>query len=553
VDRRGERPGRELPTARARRPRGEFPAPPAASTSRPRRERSESRPDRESTSADTLPDDEPVWRDPELASAGSGRRPEAADDDEDAEDVVADFDDEDAEDAELGAVDEDTEDAEAAAPQPGEPSELPFVSGRPDRDRRGATGRLRDRSAREPHDTRLAVLPGAGGHARLLLKPHQDRRVRSGHPWVFSNEIGTLEGEPADGAIVDVCDARGAFLGRGYFNHRSLIAARLLTRRRDEIDVDFFVKRFERAKKLRESVLPGVEALRLVSSEGDQLPGLVIDRYGDVLAVQILTLGMEVRADEIREAIEKVFAPKGAWRLADAPLRRLEGLTLEREPWWGDAPDQVEVEIEGFRVEANLASGQKTGLFLDQRLNRRRAEQRAKGRRVLDLFAYQGEWALHVLRGGAASVLAVDSSEPALEALRRNMVRNGLEHRTTPRRGDVFDVLREIEKSGERYGMVIVDPPALIKSGKALAAGVRAYREINRAAMSLLEEDGVLVTCSCSHHLDDALFRQVLLESARAAKRPFRVLEWAGESPDHPQLLAVPETHYLKCAVLQAL
>ncbi len=395
-------------------------------------------------------------------------------------------------------------------------------------------------------------MPGVPGHPRLLLKPHQDRRVRGGHPWVFSNEIGVIEGEPADGAIVDVCDARGAFLGRGYWNRRSLIAARLLTRGRDEIDVGFFVKRLERAKRFRERVLPGAQALRIVYGEADQLPGLVVDRYGDLLAVQILTLGMEVRADEIREALEKTLAPRGAWRLADAPLRNLEGLPLERAPWWGETPESVEVEVEGFRVEANLAQGQKTGLFLDQRLNRRRAEERSSGRRVLDLFAYQGEWTLHALRGGAASVLAVDTSPPALEAAARNLARNGFEGRATLRRGDAFEVVRELESSGERFGLVIVDPPALIKSGRQLAAGVRAYREVNRAAMSLLAEDGVLVTCSCSHHLDDTLFRQVLLESARAAKRPMRVLDWAGESPDHPQLLAVPETHYLKCAVLQA-
>jgi 23S rRNA (cytosine1962-C5)-methyltransferase len=394
---------------------------------------------------------------------------------------------------------------------------------------------------------------GSEPSARLLLRSHQDRRIRGGHPWVFSNEIGAIEGEPTDGSVVDVCDARGAFLGRGYWNRRSLIAARLLTRGRDSIDTDFFVKRLERAKKFRERVLPGAAACRLVYGESDQLPGLVVDRYGDVLAVQILTLGMEVRADEIHEALQRVFAPRGAWRLADAPLRKLEGLPLERTPWWGEAPERVEVEVEGFSVEVNLATGQKTGLFLDQRLNRRRAETRAAGRRVLDLFCYQGEWALHALRGGATEVLAVDSSQPALDAAGRNLERNGLAGRATLLRGQVKDVMREREAAGERFGMVILDPPGLVKSGKQLAAGIRAYREFNRTAMSLLEEEGVLITCSCSHHVDDAMFRQMLLEAARAAKRPMRVLEWAGESPDHPQLLAVPETHYLKCAVLQAL
>jgi 23S rRNA (cytosine1962-C5)-methyltransferase len=228
-------------------------------------------------------------------------------------------------------------------------------------------------------------------------------------------------------------------------------------------------------------------------------------------------------------------------------------LPQERGIWWGEVPERIDVALDGFTVEADLVGGQKTGLFLDQRLNRRRAEVLARGRRALDLFCYQGEWALHLARGGATQVLAVDSSEPALAAAGRNAERNGVSDRIALERGDVFDVLRRLERDRERFGLVVLDPPALIKSRRHLAAGERAYRELNRAAMGLLEEEGILVTCSCSHHLDDAVFRQVLLEAARAAHRPFRVLEWAGESPDHPQLLAVPETHYLKCAVLQAL
>ncbi len=388
---------------------------------------------------------------------------------------------------------------------------------------------------------------------RIVLGRHQDRRIRGGHPWVFSNEIERIEGDPVDGALVDVQDERGAFLGRATWNRRSLIAARLVTRGRDRVDAGFFVKRLERARALRDEALPGEAAVRLVYGEGDQLPGLVIDRYGECLTVQVLTLGMEARLETIREAIEHVFEPAGVVRAADSALRTLEGLPLAREVWWGEVPETLEVAVEGFTVEANLLHGQKTGLFLDQRLNRREAERRARGRRVLDLFCYQGEWALHAARGGADSVLAVDSSEPALAAAARNAERNGFEGRIGFQRGDVFDAIRAMERQGERFGLVVCDPPALIKSRKHLAAGARAYREINRAAMSLLEADGVLVTCSCSHHLDDTLFRQVLLESARLARRPMRLLEWAGEAPDHPQLLAVPETHYLKCAVLQAL
>ena len=386
-----------------------------------------------------------------------------------------------------------------------------------------------------------------------MLRKNQDRRVRGGHPWVFSNEVAEVQGAPADGDLVEVVDFRGAFLGRAYYNRRSLICARLITRGRDAVDEAFFVRRIERALKLREAVYPGAAAARLVYGESDQLPGLVVDRYGDWLAVQVLTLGIEVRAALVRAALEQVLRPRGVMRIADSALRALEGLPLERGVWWGEVPERIEVALDGLTLEVDLHRGQKTGLYLDQRENRRRAEARARGQRVLDLFCYQGEWALHAARGGAAEVLAVDSSALALEAARRNAERNGLAERIAFRQGDCFDIVRELERKGERFGMIILDPPALIKSRSHLAGGARAYREINRAAMGLLAEGGTLVSCSCSHHLEDALFRQVLIEAARAARRPFRVLDWTAEAPDHPQLLAVPETHYLKCAVLQAI
>ncbi|MEQ1834695.1 MAG: class I SAM-dependent rRNA methyltransferase [Candidatus Eisenbacteria bacterium] len=393
----------------------------------------------------------------------------------------------------------------------------------------------------------------ATGTAKLVLRRGEDRRVRGGHPWIFSNEVEEWLGGVEDGGLVDVVDQRGAFLGRAYVNRHSLICARMLTRGRDDIDTAFFVKRLERAKKLRDAVYPNEPAVRMVYGESDQLPGLVIDRYGDWLSVQVLTLGMERRLEELKPAIEAVFAPKGAMLVADSPLRTLEGLDQRREVWFGDVPERVAVQVGGFALEADLAHGQKTGLFLDQRENRKRAEARAQGRTALDVFCYQGEWALHLARGGATSVLAIDSSEPALTLARANAERNGMSDRVQFLRMDAFDAMRKLEREGRRFGIVVLDPPALIKSRRAIAAGARAYREHNKLAMGLLEEDGILVTCSCSHHLDDDMFRQVLLESARAAKRPMRVLDWAGEAADHPRLLAVPETHYLTCAVLQAL
>lgn len=389
--------------------------------------------------------------------------------------------------------------------------------------------------------------------ARLILRRGEDRRVRGGHPWIFSNEVEEWQGPVEDGGLVEVLDPRGAFLGRAYVNRHSLICARLLTRGRDEIDAAFFVKRLERAKRLREISYPGEAAVRMVYGESDQLPGLVVDRYGDVLAVQVLTRGMEARMEPLRQALEQVFEPTGVVLVADSPLRKLEGLDQRREVWWGEVPERVPVTVSGFALEVDILHGQKTGLFLDQRENRKRAETRAAGRTALDVFCYQGEWAMSMARGGAESVLAVDSSEPALTLARGHVERNGLTDRVQFMRMDAFDAMRRLEREGRRFGMIALDPPALIKSRKSIAAGARAYREHNRVAMSLLEEDGILVTCSCSHHLDDDMFRQLLLEAARASKRPMRILDWAGEAPDHPRLLAVPETHYLKCAVLQAL
>ena len=389
--------------------------------------------------------------------------------------------------------------------------------------------------------------------ARLMLRRGEDRRVRGGHPWIFSNEVEEVHGTVEDGGLVEVTDSRGAFLGIAYYNRRSLIAARMLTRGRDVIDAAFFVKRFERALAFRQQACPGEQAMRLVYSESDQLPGLIVDRYADYLSVQVLTHGMESRLDDVRSALEQVFAPRGAVYVGDSSMRVLEGLAKRREIWWGDVPAHVAVEVGGFALEVDLVGGQKTGLFLDQRMNRRHAESRARGRKALDVFCYQGEWAMHMARGGASEVLAIDSSEPALALARANAARAGLAERIGFIRGTAFDELRRLEREGEKFGLVVLDPPALIKARRHLAAGSRAYREMNRAAMTLLERDGVLVTCSCSHHLDDAMFRQLLLEAARAARRPMRLLEWSGEAADHPQLLAVPETHYLKCAVLQAL
>ena len=390
-------------------------------------------------------------------------------------------------------------------------------------------------------------------HPVLRLRKNQDRRVRAGHPWIFSNEIDAVEGEPEGGAIVDVVDSRGAYLGRGYVNRHSLIAVRLLTRSRDPIDAAFFRKRIARALAWREELMPGARTVRLVSSEGDFLPGLVVDRFEDVLSVQVTTLGMEARKDWIKAALLDVLEPRAIVLRNDTPMRKLEGLPLETSVWHGTYEPPVTIEVDGLRHQVDPLEGQKTGFYLDQRMNRRLLAGRVAGADVLDAFSYGGAWGLAALRDGAARVTFLDRSEPALEAARASLVLNGFdEGRATFVLGDAFEALPALVGERRRFDVVVLDPPALVKSRSKLAAGLKGYRELNRRAMSLLPEGGWLFTNSCSHHVSPEDFLRVLGEAARDAHRPFRFLEWGRQSPDHPILLASPETSYLKCAVLRA-
>jgi len=387
----------------------------------------------------------------------------------------------------------------------------------------------------------------------VRLKKNQDRRLRSGHPWVFSNEIEEYIGPVEDGDILDVLDARGAFLGRGYVNRRSLIAVRILTRGRDEIDEAFFARRFERALAYREGLYPGDDAMRVVNAEGDGLPGLVVDRYGDVLAVGIQTLGMDRRRDVIMGELQKLLEPKTIVLRADSPFRKLEGLELERRVWSGDENARPVVTVGGLRYVVDPLEGQKTGMFLDQRDNRRRLSGRVGERGVLDVYAHTGAWAMSALGYGAREATLVESSRPALDLAEENLRANDLLNRARIVHGDAFDFLSELGRSRERFGAVVVDPPALVKKKSQLADGLRAYKEINRRAMTLLEEGGWLFSSSCSHPVSQEDLRQTLAAASRDAKRPFRLVEWGFQSADHPVLLAAPETAYLKCAVLRAL
>ncbi|RME36606.1 MAG: class I SAM-dependent rRNA methyltransferase [Deltaproteobacteria bacterium] len=389
---------------------------------------------------------------------------------------------------------------------------------------------------------------------RLWLKAGHDRRARSGHPWVFSNEIDRLEGNPEPGDAVEVVAARGDFLGIAYFNPRPLITARILTREQESIDeVDFYRKRLQAALDYREKLYGDMPSLRLVHGEGDQLPGLVVDRYGDVLAVQLLTLGMEKRRELVLQALKDLLSPVAIIGRNDVAVRELEGLDRKVELISGQLPEKLIIREHGLRFRIDLMEGQKTGHFFDQKENHQALRGRVEGRDVLDLFCYSGGWSVHAARFGARSVLGIDISTRAIELSRENARLNYKDDICRFEQADVFELLREMGQTQQRFGTIILDPPAFVKSKKKLPEAIRGYLTINRRALQLVEPGGYLFTCSCSYHLKRDVFLDTLRKAAVQAGRTVRLLEMRGQAFDHPVLLACPETEYLKCAVLQVL
>jgi 23S rRNA (cytosine1962-C5)-methyltransferase len=386
--------------------------------------------------------------------------------------------------------------------------------------------------------------------AALRLHKGHEKRLLLGHPWVFSNEIATDLKAYEPGSLVDVYTQGGSFVGRGYINPRSLITVRLLSERRELIDSTFFQRRIEAAWQRRERLWPGVHSYRVVYSEGDLLPGLIIDRYRDHLVLQTLTLGMELRSELICEALESLFHPHAIVARNDVGIRSLEGLPLEKKLLRGSLQGPVEISEADLRFQVDPWEGQKTGFYLDQRENRWALRPFLQGQRILDAFCYTGAWALHAARAGATEVLGVDESAKAIDWAREQARANGLEatcHFTT---ADVFQYLKEAEARRERFDGIILDPPAFVRSRSKVREGLHGYWEINRRAMRLVRPGGYLITCSCSHHVDPDTFRATLARAARAARRHALLLELRSQARDHPVLLPVSEAAYLKCALL---
>ena len=383
-----------------------------------------------------------------------------------------------------------------------------------------------------------------------MLHPGRDERLRAGHLWVYRNEIARIDGTPEDGDPITLRSAAGRFLGSGLLNTRSLITVRVYASDDRDLDHAFFRSRLESALSLRARIVVGATASRVVFGEGDLLPGLIVDRYGDVLVLQALTLGIDRRTPMLVAILRDLLGPRGIFARNDPAVRRLEG--LPRESGWlcGGGPADVEIEEDGARFVVDIARGQKTGFFLDQRENRSQLAPLAAGRQVLDCFAYTGAWGIHAARRGAASVTAVEISADAAERADRHAAMNGVGDRYRVVCANVFDELRRLVNAGARFDMVILDPPAFVKTRTALEAGVAGYKEINLRALKALRPGGWLVTCSCSYHVDEPLLRETVLEAARDAGRAIRVVESRSQARDHPVHPAMPETRYLKCLIL---
>ncbi len=373
-------------------------------------------------------------------------------------------------------------------------------------------------------------------------------RVASGHPWIFSSDVTDLGGaQPGD--PVTVLEPNGRPLGTAHYSSTSQIALRMLSSKVEETGREFFLQRLRAAEAHRRAVVTGSDAYRVVHGEADLLPALVVDRYADYLVLQTLDQGMDRALPEIASCLEEIFNPKGIIARNDVSVRSKENLPLESKVVSGEIPASVSVSMNGLSLTADLVHGQKTGIFLDQRENYLAAARYAKTGKALDCFTSTGGFALH-LAPKVESVEAADSSAAALDRAKANARSNGIGN-IDFRQADVFDLLASYASARRQFSLVVLDPPAFAKSRRNLDAAAAGYKEINLRALRLLSAGGILVTCSCSHHIGEAMLLEVVAQAALDAGKTLRILERRTQSQDHPILLTVPETHYLKCLILE--
>ncbi len=385
--------------------------------------------------------------------------------------------------------------------------------------------------------------------AVLRLKKNEERRLLAGHLWVFSNEIDTKATSLGDfeaGQSVCLESSRGAFLGHGYVNPHSLIAARICSRDKQQpFNADLIRRRINFALALRTAKYPH-PYYRLVHGEGDLLPGLIIDRYDDVLVLQINTAGMELLIDELLQVLVDLLAPRAILLRNDSAVRKLEALPEYRKVVMGDLPDVIQLRENGLSFLASLGRGQKTGWFYDHRENRAYLQQLSRGKCVLDVYAYIGGWGLNAAVAGARKVTAIDASEYALQIATDNAKLNGVSACYSGICGDAVEIMRELQGGGQRFDIVILDPPAFMKRKKDRRAGLQQYELINRLAVSLLKSGGLLVSASCSQHLLRSELANAMLKAARKNRSDLQFIHQGGQGADHPVNAAMPETDYLK-------
>ena len=387
--------------------------------------------------------------------------------------------------------------------------------------------------------------------ATVTLRKTRETRVRGGHPWIYASEIEKVDGDFENGDIVDVADFRGKFIGRGFYNPQSQISLRILTRNDEPCDRDFFARRIRDAWEYRK-LLCDPMSCRLIYSESDFLPGLVVDKFAGVLVLQSLSLGIERIKDMLCDLLMEIVQPAGIWERSDVPVRRLEGLEQTTGLLRGDVPDEVDMVENGIHFLVDVKHGQKTGFFLDQKQNRAALEPLCRGARVLDCFCHNGSFALHAAKYGASSVLGVDISEEALAVARRNAEINGFGN-VTFEAHNCFDLLRELTDAGEKFDLVILDPPAFTKNKAAVQSAIRGYKEINLRGLKLVRPGGFLVTCSCSQHVLPEMFQDIINQAARDAKKRIRLVEFRTQGYDHPILPQSVETKYLKTMIIQVM
>ena len=387
--------------------------------------------------------------------------------------------------------------------------------------------------------------------ADVCLKPGRDKPVRNRHPWVFSGAVERITGDAADGDAVVVRDARGAFLGRGYLNRASQIVVRLLSWDPGQaIDDALWEQRIGAAIARRASLQQDARttAYRLVYAEADRLPGLIVDRYGNFLVVQCLTLGIERRRETIVEILGRILAPAGIYERSDVDVREQEGLPPAAGVLAGDAPPpEIEIQEHGHRFLVDVAGGQKTGFYLDQRENRHALARYAKGREMLDAFSFSGAFGVYAAAAAAGPITQLDSSAEALQVARRHMALNGLDRAAdTYERGDVFEALRTYRDQGRSFDLIVLDPPKFAPTRSYVQRAARAYKDINLLALKLLRPGGMLFTFSCSGGVEPDLFQKIVFGASVDAEREVQIVEWLSQAADHPVLLSFPESAYLK-------